>query len=148
MVKYNVCDIGIWRLISIWINLYYILYIYRVNFEKFSFYRGSKIPKFTLNIIFQFDSKLVILGKSYLGWFLDTGGIMKWPKKHVKDIFFTWWHMHFFEMPHNRIISFSVPFLFKNWSRAFFRNSQLFYVRFFEMPHFSYFQNQIGKRGI
>ena len=44
--------------------------------------------------------------------FLNTAGVMKCPRKHLKDIFFTWWHMHFFEMPQNRRISFSVPFLF------------------------------------
>ena len=35
----------------------------------------------------------------------------------------------YFEMPQNRRISFSVPFLFQNWSRAFF-----------EMPHFPIFR--------
>ena len=42
----------------------------------------------------------------------STGGIMKCPKKHVKEEFIMWWHMHFFEMPQNRKCSFSIHFLF------------------------------------
>ena len=54
----------------------------------------------------------------------------------------------FFEMPQNRRISFSVPFLFLNSSRVNFLKCPFFMFEFFEMPHFSYLILKMGKWGI
>ena len=67
-------------------------------------------------------------------WFkVDNGGIMKCPKKHVKDIFFTWWLMQFFEMPHFIFGSFS---LLKLITCIFLKMPHFFMFIFLEMPHF------------
>ena len=56
-----------------------------------------------------------------------TGGIKKCPEKHVKDIFFTWWHMQIFlkcpKFEHFQILS---VFLFEFSSRALFLKCPIF----------------------
>ena len=48
-----------------------------------------------------------------------TKGNMKCPKKHVKDDFVVWWHLHIY-LKYPKIEEFYFRFLFclKNWSRA------------------------------
>ena len=75
-----------------------------------------------------------------VSWNAPKRGIMKCPKKHVKDVFFTWGHMHFilkcpkFEQFHFRFIS-----RFKTSHVLFFRNAPFFYTKkFWNAPFFPF----------
>ena len=77
-----------------------------------------------------------------------TRGTMKCPKKYVKDVFFTWGHMHFIlkcpkiEDFHFRFISrFQTSHVFFLW------NAPIFYVRIFWNAPFFPFSESDGKNG-
>ena len=72
---------------------------------------------------------------------------MKCTKKHVKDIFFTWWHM-----PHMICVFLNAPksksYIFSSFSvlkliTCFFLNAQLFMFVFMKCPIFSDSENEM-----
>ena len=76
--------------------------------------------------------------KFLLIWNWKTGGIFKCQGKHVKDKFFTWWHMFvYFEMPKIATLTVSLSFLFEFSSRSLFWNARFLFVRLFWNSQFS-----------
>ena len=66
----------------------------------------------------------------YISTYILRGGLLKCPKKHVKDVVCTWWHLlENLEMPHNRTYSFLVFSRIKIDLVVFPRNTPLFNVR-------------------
>ena len=60
-----------------------------------------------------------------------TGGIKKCPEKHVKDIFFTWWHMHLFlKYPKFEHFQFLSLFCSNSYQVLFFWNARFSYTEF------------------
>ena len=78
-----------------------------------------------------------------------TRGTMKCPKNYVKDVFFTWDHMHFIlkclEIEH---FHFRLIFHFQTSHVLFLWNAPIFMFEFSEMPHFSFLILKMGKWGI
>ena len=77
-----------------------------------------------------------------------TRGILKCPKKHLKDVLFTWCHMHyFFKCPKFEYFDFRFISRFKTSQVFFLRNAPFFCCKkFWNGPFFlSYFGN--GKNG-
>ena len=75
-------------------------------------------------------------------------GYHEMPQKACEREFSTWEHFHnFLKCP--KIEEFHFRFLFglKIDHVLIFWNAPLFMFEFFEMPHFSHFQNKIGKMG-
>ena len=83
---------------------------------SFDFYAGSCntfiIPTQRILLCFNYAPEGTKTCHTWVLWY--TEGIMKWPKKHVKDEFLMCCHLYF--ILKNFIF---IPFLLENWSRAF-----------------------------
>ena len=86
------------------------------------------------------------VAKSLCWWLFQcyTRGTIKWPKKHVNEVFIMWRHLHFsLKCPKIEHVHFSVIFSSSNWSRVFSSKCPIFSM-YFQMPHFSHYNNQMG----
>ena len=75
-----------------------------------------------------------------ISYFYYTRGIMKCPKKHVKEDFIMWWHfLNFLKCPKIEEFHFRFIYSFKIDHVLIFWNAPLFYVRiFWNAPFFSF----------